>query len=452
MPAGVLDLPMRIVISLIVLISLSIGGAVLYARYTGAEEGSTLRTAKLERGDMLITVTASGTVEPEDVVDIGAQVVGRISELGNDLRGETDPEFAGKDIDYCSEVKKGMILAKIDPAVYQAQYDQAVAALERAKADLSQMVARAGQTEAEWVRAQKLQAVEVPGLSPTGRQARSVPIRGIADADFIMAKAEYEIAKSNVEVAKASILQAESSVALAKTNLDFTVIASPVSGMILERRVNVGQTVVSSMNAPSLFLIAEDLRKMEVWALVNEADIGRIKMGQPVSFTVDAFPDDVFHGEVSQIRLNASMTQNVVIYTVVVSAANPDLRLLPYLTANLKFEIEERKDVLMVPNAALRFQPLKTQVLQSSGEEQPAHVALDDNREFGTIWVQEGQFVRPIDVVVGMTDGVSTEVSGEGLKEGLDVAIGQKRSAGGGASEVNNPFAPPRFRGGKRKG
>jgi HlyD family secretion protein len=273
---------MRIVISLLVLICLSIGGAVLYARYTVAEEGSSLRTAKLERGDMLITVTASGTVEPEDVVDIGAQVVGRISELGKDLRGETDPEFAGKDIDYCSEVEKGMVLAKIDPAVYKAQYDQAGAALERAKADLSQMVARAGQTEAEWVRAQKLQAVEVPGLSPTGRQARSVPIRGIADADFIMAKAEYEIAQSNVEVAKASILQAESSVALAKTNLDFTVIESPVSGMILERRVNVGQTVVSSMNAPSLFLIAEDLRKMEVWALVNEADIGRSRQPIPI--------------------------------------------------------------------------------------------------------------------------------------------------------------------------
>jgi HlyD family secretion protein len=441
---------MRIVIALIVLVSLSVGAAVLYGRYTGAEEVSTLRTAKVERGDMLITVTASGTVEPEEVVDIGAQVVGRISELGKDLRGETDPEFAGKDIDYCSEVKKGMILAKIDPAVYQAQYDQAVATLERAKADLSQMEARASQTEAEWIRAQKLREVEVPGLSPTGRQARTVPIRGIADADYIMAKAEFEIAKSNVEVAKASILQAQSAVALAKTNLDYTVIESPVSGTILERRVNVGQTVVSSMNAPSLFLIAEDLRKMEVWALVNEADIGRIKMGQKVSFTVDAFPEDVFHGEVSQIRLNASMTQNVVIYTVVVSAANPDLRLLPYLTANLKFEIEERKNVLMVPNAALRFQPLKTQVLETSRESEPSPAAVEDGREMGTVWVKEGQFVRPIDVVVGMTDGVSTEVSGDGLEEGLEIAIGQKRAEAA-AAEVNNPFAPPRFRGGRRK-
>jgi HlyD family secretion protein len=135
----------------------------------------------------------------------------------------------------------------------------------------------------------------------------------------------------------------------------------------------------------------------------------------------------------------------------VVSAANPDLKLLPYLTANLKFEIEERKNVFMVPNAALRFQPLKTQVLQSTEEEAPSQLAADDNREFGTIWVQEGQFVRPIDVVVGMTDGVSTEITGEGIEEGLDVAIGQKRAAAG-AAEVNNPFAPPRFRGGKRKG
>ena len=165
------------------------------------------------------------------------------------------------------------------------------------------------------------------------------------------------MAKANIEVGKAAIAQQKSTLDLAETNLGYTMIKSPVEGTILDRRVNIGQTVVASLNAPSLFLIAKDLRRMQVWASVNEADIGGLKVGTPVSFSVDAFPNESFSGVVEQVRLNAKMTQNVVVYTVVVATDNADLKLLPYLTATLNFEIARREGVLTVPNAALRYEP-----------------------------------------------------------------------------------------------
>ena len=444
---------MRILFTLAVLVGLVGGGALLYGKYTGGEPATRFRTAEVERGDLTVTVGSTGTLEPEEIVDIGAQVVGRISELAHDLRAKTDPKFKDKYIDYCSTVEEGMILAKIDPAVYQAQYNQANAALLRAKADQLQMEAKAIQTEAEWHRAQRLTELKL-NRSPSSSAAErdtSVSLRGISDSDFVLAKANHEIAKASVEVGKAAVMQAESSLELANTNLSYTEITSPVSGTIIERRVNIGQTVVSSMNAPSLFLIAEDLRRMQVWASVVEADIGRLKVGMPVHFKVDAFPDDVFHGEVSQIRLNAQMTQNVVLYTVVVSAANPDLKLLPYLTADVKFEVDERKDVLIVPTAALRFQPKPEQTVPTAMAEAPSPEARnkqdrEDSKESGTLWIQQGELLAPLQVRIGATDGVSTEVSGEGVSDGMEVVIGEQRKASA-SDEVNNPFGPPKFRG-----
>ncbi len=247
----------------------------------------------------------------------------------------------------------------------------------RAKSDLGQLVAHRNQAEAEWNRAQKLRAISVSNVvSPTGDRltALSEPIKAISDSDYDLAKANYEVAKSNVDVGEATVAQAQAALSLAETNLGYTTIKSPVKGTIVDRRVNVGQTVVSSLNAPSLFLIAKDLRQIQVWASVNEADIGRLKVGMPVRFTVDAFPNDVFHGKIAQIRLNATMTQNVVTYTVVVTTENPDLKLLPYLTADVKFEVQDEKDVLLVPNAALRWQPKPEQIAPDAREaaEQPA--------------------------------------------------------------------------------
>ena len=171
------------------------------------------------------------------------------------------------------------------------------------------------------------------------------------------ARSEWEAASSNINVLQSAVAVAQANLEEASINLSYATIRSPVRGVIVDRRVNIGQTVVASLNAPSLFLIAKDLSRMEIWASVNESDVGAIHAGQSVRFTVSAFPTESFHGKVAQVRLNASMTQSVVTYTVVVEVENKDNKLLPYLTARLKFEVEERKDVLLVPNAALRWQP-----------------------------------------------------------------------------------------------
>src|SRR5947209_1639745 len=331
------------------------GGAVyLYAGH-GPSKAAGFRTAAVERGDLQATISATGTIEPEEVVDVGAQVAGQIKELG------ADPHDSRKHIDYGSQVEEGTVLARIDDSLYKTQVDQAAAQLaqakageQRARADLLQMKAKVTQTERDWGRAQQLG----PGHG-----------NAISATDYDTAKAVYETAKSALGVGEAAILQAQTDVARAEaalkqaqTNLGYATIASPVKGVIVDRRVNVGQTVVASLNAPSLFLIAKDLSRMQIWASVNETDVGQIRPGQKVNFTAAAFPKESFPGRVQQIRLNASMTQNVVIYTVEVTTDNPNGQLLPYLTANVRFVTGSRHSVFVVPNAALRWQPPSNQI------------------------------------------------------------------------------------------
>ncbi len=476
-------------IALVVIIGLAIGGTSLYSRYFGShEEISPFRVEKVTRDDLHITVHATGTVEPEETVDVGAQVVGRIAELGKDPRGvadvnyadktvdygtpvkkgtvlaKVDPQFAGKSVDYGSPVEKGMVLAHIDPAVYQAQYDQAKASLAQAQAHVLQAQAQVVQTQAEWDRAQRLRDLKIPSRTPTGDQTTSqdMPIVGISDADYVLAKANAESAKADLEAAKAAVLQQQATLALAKTNLDYTTIVSPIDGTIIDRRVNIGQTVVSSLNAPSLFLIARDLRRMQVWAAVNEADIAKVQPGTKVHFSVDALPDDVFHGTVVQRRLNASMTQNVVIYTVVIEVDNSDLKLLPYLTADVYFEVDERKNALLVPNAALRFRPSPDQIATKppapgenseegdspSGQahHQEATAASSSNVE--RLWkvVPGTTKVRPVRVETGASDLAFTEITGGDLHEGDEIVVGEARQAQAGGGDVTNPLGPPQFR------
>ena len=274
-------------------------------------------------------------------------------------------------------------------------------------------------------------------------------IRGISDADYVLAKSNYEVAKANIEVGKAAIAQQKSTLDLAETNLSYTVIKSPVEGTILARRVNIGQTVVASFNAPSLFLIAKDLRRMQVWASVNEADIGELKVGTPVTFTVDAFPDDSFHGEVEQVRFDAQMTQNVVIYTVVVATSNADLKLLPYLTANVVFEVNRRDNVLTVPLGALRYQPRPELIVAGAkpeAEDKKPAASKPKSESHGTVWIRSGAGVAPVEVTLGANDRSHIEVIGGELKEGMEVVLGEEQS--GAAEQVNNPFAPkmPRTR------
>lgn len=428
------------------------GGAALFAHFRKSEPEDLFRTATASRGDLLITVSATGTVEPEEVVDIGAQVMGRIKVLGDDPRGKTDPAFVGKTVDYGSPVEKGMLLAQIDPAIYKAQLNQAAAAHASAKANLLQMDAKCMQADAEWKRAQRLRTLKLTSMSPTGATGKELPIKGISDADYILAQANYEAAVANCEAAKALILQQSAAEELAQTNFNYTTITSPIDGTILARRVSIGQTVVSSLNAPSLFLIARDLRRMQVWASVNEADIGRLKEGTEVNFRVDAFPDDVFRGKIVQIRLNASMTQNVVTYTVVISTDNSNMRLLPYLSADVKFEVDKRTDALLVPNAALRYQPRAEQMDKAATDAAKAAAKPQaEGQTWSTLWVKQDDspLLAPLRVRTGLSDGVNTEILEGGLDEKTQLVLGEKRAQEV-AGEVN-PFAPVRFRGTPKK-
>jgi HlyD family secretion protein len=436
----------RIVMTLVAL-GLAAAGMFWYFQRVDAETAS-FRTVRVTRGDLLVAISATGTVEPEEVVDVGAQVAGQILSFGKDANGKT--------VDYGSVVEEGTILAKIDDSLYRAdaaqadaQVESAQAGLQRAKADLEQMKAKLQQAERDWRRAQKLG-----------------PSEALSQASYDAYQSAYETAKSNVAVGEAAILQAKASLDQAKAvlqraqrNLGYCTIKSPVKGVVIDRRVNIGQTVVASLNAPSLFLIAKDLKRMQVWVAVNEADIGKIHPGQPVAFTVDAFPSETFQGEVGKVRLNASMTQNVVTYTVEIITDNSTGRLLPYLTANVQFELNRRKDVLLVPNAALRWKPSVEQVapeFRKALDNPPAHKARPEETSLSTskpagvsggstshgiIWVAEGEHVRPIRVNLGLTDGTNTEVEGNGLTEGLEVVTGFETQASG-QTTTTNPFTP----------
>jgi HlyD family secretion protein len=410
---------------------------------SGNSTSVAFRTAPVQRGDLQATISATGTVEPEEVVDVGAQVAGRIVSFGKDQ--------AGKTVDYGSVVEEGMILAQIDDSLYaadvaqtRAQLEQARAGVKRAEADLGQMQAKLVQAERDWIRAKKLG-----------------PSDALSQADFDAALSANDSAKANVEVGKASIIQAKNAVNQAQAslnrsqqNLDYCTIRSPVRGVIIDRRVNIGQTVVASLNAPSLFLIAKDLKRMQVWVAVNEADIGNIQPGQPVTFTADAYPGQVFQGEVGKVRLNATMTQNVVNYTVEVITDNSSGKLLPYLTANVKFLLSSRRDVLMVPNMALRWSPQQEHVdpegrKPDKPKARPASAeAIPPGYSRGVVWVPRDSFVKPSTVIVGVSDGSMTEIQGEGIQEGTLVVLGEQPKENGNTPGTTSPFTPQLFRGG----
>jgi HlyD family secretion protein len=432
---------------LFVLLAGLAGGGYWYW-HAATNQPASFRTVPVKRGDLLATISATGTLEPEEVIDIGAQVQGQIDYFG------PDPQDSTKLVDYGTQVDKRTVLAHIDDSLYrsdvenaEAQLAQAQANLQRAQADLLQMKAKLYQADRDWVRAKRLK-----------------PGQAIADVDYDTAQATYETCKSSVAVGEATIVQNEKAVQAAqaalkkaKVNLDYCTIRSPVKGVIVDRRVNIGQTVVSSLNAPSLFLLATDLKRMQIWASVNEADIGQIHKGQAVTFTVDAYPGKTFQGVVNKIRLNATMTQNVVTYTVEVNTDNSDGQLLPYQTANLQFEVSKRQSVLLVPNAALRWLPQPAKVapdarsdfITSQGRKEatpgaaPSKDAEKESHDKGTLWVQDGAFVRPVKVRIGLSDGNMTEILGGDLPEGAEVVVGEGHRNDG--ASTTNPFAPQMF-------
>jgi HlyD family secretion protein len=440
---------MKKIIAILVVLAAVCAGAGYWYVHAHRNSQTVFHFDEVRRGRIIATVGSTGTVQARELVDVGAQVAGRIISLGKDPNTQSGivewgSQVQGPVLDKDGNmVKPGTLLAQIDPAIYQAQVSSATAAVKSAQADLQLKTAQLNQATADWERAQKLYA--------TG---------GIAQAEYDQSKATFGVATANVEVSKAQIGVAQSNLKTAQTNLDYCTISSPVNGTVIDRRVNVGQTVVASLSAPSLFLIAKDLTKMEVWATVNEVDIGRIQVGQDVTFTVDALPGRTYKGKVVPqgklpTRLNAQMVSNVVTYYVVVSVDNSDMRLKPYMTANLSFVVADKKNVLLVPNAALRWQPATAQI---APDERQAYAKLtgkkrapsdSDASDHGFLWVQgDDGYVRYIEVRTGVSDLVNTEIvgvlNGGELPEHTKVITGEGRaqSASGGA----NPFAPQMFR------
>jgi HlyD family secretion protein len=382
--------------------------------------GVSYRTVTIKRGDLRSTINTTGTIEPEEVVDVGAQVAGRIESFG------PDPGDPNKAVSYGSRVEHGTVLARLDSALVQTRLKQAQGHVAKAAADIELAQAKLRHAERELERCRKLKARE--GIV-------------IAASEYETALANYETAQATLAVSQAALAVANADLEEATVNLGYTTIRSPVRGIVLDRRINIGQIVVASLNAPSLFLIAKDLKRLEIWSSVNETDIGSIHVGQKVRFTVSSLPRDTFEGKVSQIRLNASMTQNVVTYTVVIGVDNSSGRLLPYLTARLQFEVETRHDALLVPTAALRWQPLVQHVVPAArddyalalarrapapGESAPT-ISSSEDEPMGCLWIRQGEFVRPVKIRIGLSDGLVTEVSGEGLADGTEIVVGANR-------------------------
>jgi len=526
----------KIIITLIVLGIIGATATVLRHFKPGHTRSTSFRTDLVSHGDLLITISATGTVEPEEVIDVGAQVAGQIVSFGKDADDKT--------VDYGSRVEKGTVLTRIDDSLYSAE-------VAKAKAEVKSAEARIQRTEAELEHAK----AELYQAERNWRRAQKIgPSEALSQSSYDAYNSGYEMSKANVMVkqaaileAKANLTQAEATLQWMQRNLGYCTIKSPVKGVIIDRRVNIGQTVVASLNAPSLFLLAKDLKRMQVWVAVNEADLGKIRTGQHVTFTVDALPDESFEGEVGKIRLNASMTQNVVTYTVEVITDNSDRCLLPYLTANVLFEVDRRNDVLLVPNTALRWKPPAGQiepefrtasrpsrerrtksgsatvaqaertrmtesrksllqeiiskydpenfshvdfvamgealrksgigqtpeaksileeagfnieqynsngsvsmdrppVIQGEETQQPVSTsknAKNNSEDRGVIWIQQGEYVRPVNVITGITDGIMTEVHGDKLTEGMEVVIGvqtELRTKRKGKGERSNPF------------
>jgi HlyD family secretion protein len=308
-----------------VVFALLAGGAYVY-RQRGAEAAAgAYRTVPVERGDIRVAISSTGTLSAISTVTVGSQVSGQVTDVL---------------VDFNDEVKKDQIIARIDPKTYEAQIAQGNAQVSSARASLNQAQATLLNAELDYKRKADLGARQL-----------------VARSDVDLAKAALDQARAQVNAAQASIRQQTASTQTTQVNLDRTVIRSPVDGVVLTRSIEPGQTVAASLQAPELFTIAEDLAKMKIELAVDEADIGQVKTGQNVSFTVDAFPDRQFRGTVEQVRLSATTTNNVVTYPVVVTVDNSDGTLLPGLTVNAEIEVSRRDDVLKVSNAALRYKP-----------------------------------------------------------------------------------------------
>lgn len=352
--------------------------ALLFFLFRGKENDIKFRTEKVVRGDIVKAVMATGTVNAVTTVLVGTQVSGTIKQIH---------------VDYNSPVKQGQLIAQIDPSAFEAQVQQAKANLLSAEANLQRAEANLADAKRTMERNRTLFEKNL-----------------IARSDLDSAETRYEAEKAQVKASRGQIAQADASLRLAETNLKYTRIISPVDGVVISRNVDVGQTVAASFQTPTLFTIAQDLTKMQINTNVDEADIGRVRKGQEVEFTVDAYPDVTFRGEVWQVR-NAPITvQNVVTYDAVIKVGNPDLLLKPGLTANVSIIISTGRDVLKIPNAALRFRPAE-KGKEAAGKKGEA------------VWIAEKGSPRRVSITTGISDGNHTELTSGELKEGQEVIV-----------------------------
>jgi HlyD family secretion protein len=395
-----------------------------------------IETAKVERGRIVAKVTATGTLSAIVTVQVGSQVSGRIAELHADFN---------------SEVKKGQLIAKIDPQLFQASVDQARANLLAAQGNVA-----------------KARAQAVDAQRQADRNKALVEKKLIAQADYDTAQSNADASVAAVQAALGSEAQARASLTQASVNLAYTDIRSPTNGTVISRNVDVGQTVAASLAAPTIFVIAEDLKKMQVDTSVAEADVGRLEPGMAASFTVDAYPALVFKGQVRQIRNAPQTVQNVVTYDAVIDVDNPELKLKPGMTANVTFVYAEKQDVLKVPNAALRFKPPPGTFggagsgargagrgegggAAGPGAAGPGAASGPGGRaakadggaepvDRRTIWVVKEETPTPARIRTGISDGTSTELVEGDLQAGDTVVTDAVGPPSGMAAAMRRPF------------
>ncbi len=376
---------------------LAAAGYYIFLKQAAASPEQRYKTQVLARGDVTQTVSANGTLNPVTLVSVGTQVSGTVKKLH---------------VDFNDQVKAGQVLAELDDAIYSAQVRQSDASVASAQASLQ--LARANETrmkslfQQEYVSRQELE--------------QAVQAREAAEAQARLTRAQNDRDRAN---------------------LGYSVIRSPVSGVVVDRSIDVGQTVAASFQTPTLFKIAQDLTQMQIYTTFAEADIGAIRVDQPVRFNVDAFPNRSFSGKVKQVRLNPTTQQNVVTYNVVVAVENPEQVLLPGMTAYVSIAVAQKRDVLLLPNTALRFKPAEADKVDKAGEKangepaksangsrpggQPGAAGEKRRRDSGsgTVYVLDGGKVKPVKVGTGITDSRVTEATGGELKEGDRVIVGE---------------------------
>jgi len=416
------------------------GAAAWWWQQAERDAAPVYRTAPIGRGDVVSTVSASGTINPVGSVSVGSQISGQLREVR---------------VDFNDEVRAGQVLARIDPETFRHRLAQAEADLaatraqvgvqqaqvEARRADLARIDVNLDESRRDLARKRDLAARGF--LSPAEAEKAASLVRA-QEQELSAGRAAIDVAIAQRRNTEAVVRQREAAVSAARVDLDRTVIRSPVDGVVIKRSVDAGQTVAASLQAPELFVIARNLRDMQVDTSIDETDIGRIDVGQKASFSVDAYPGRRFEGIVSQLRMAATNVQNVITYNVIVTFSNAEGLLLPGMTANVRIVAERREDVLTVPNAALRLRiagltdraqaPMDAPAGQ--GPQPGAAAAAGEGRwpagergRPGRLWLLEGGEPRAVEVRVGLGDGTSTEVSAPGLTEGQQVIVGLAPSA-----------------------